>query len=1438
MDNRINTEIDILEDGYNDMVNRRDELAEIFPHHGNPISDPEGGESDSDDELNIDFSQIPVIVDCSDDESYIDPSDEQYNDKDIKTKKEIHKGIKILTWNIRSISIEKHWNNLLEITNNVAYDIIMLQEANNKNTDTLKKIQLYFPDHKYFYSLPSKKEDEIIKHGIITLIHKDIPSVRIASKYKNLESIINVIHLRDGFKIEVQNLYISHKCDWDGNVLSHEENAKLILGGDLNAAHTSWNNKRSCQRGRLLYNSLEIQNLRVINRKNTFSTCLNTNIDLIISSPDIAALTTHKVLTTRSDIHYPVTATFHLDTPITKDEFVPRFKTEKADWEKFYDILEHFMCNVHWDPEFDITKGTRLEENEINKIDISEMDMIKIMSMDAETIVEIMTDLTLKTAHKAIPVTKFHTKPQNHWFWNEKCKAGKNKINQLVHKRGKLLRKKKFRNQIEIAEINQRIKAAEQHFIQIMDDAKSEAWQKICESIHLVAKQNIGAAYRKIQHIKNQGRPGVRPREADPEAKAQEYIDHFTQRTYRENIDPLTRNLQMKLSTERLAKIDLAINTKDENDREISMEEIYESFKHSTSSAPGHDQITYSMLNKTGPAFKKVVHVLYNKVWIRKKLVKRWKKANVIAIPKPGSKERRPISLTEALGKNLERIAKKRVEAKIELDEKLFGFRAKRGTGDAIATTSQKIRTTFERHRIKFGNKKEWRRSTAVFLDLKRAFELANPEAVLCELIDLGIKGNLLAYIKDYLSDRTGTVTIQGHQSEEKSFELGTPQGGILSPTIFNALINSICKLEMPEGVFLYSYADDLIIISTGKNQKARINEALKKVNIQCQFLGLQINIDKSKVMIFGNKRRAPLITEEYFIGNEKLTIVNQYKYLGVYYTNRMNIGKQVDYMIKKANKRFGLLKYLTGFTWGISARNAVRYVNACIRPHLEYAACFTYQGWGAANFEKLETFYAKCIKYALGLPTRANVDCAYLEAGVEPMLNRIWKLTHNQIARISDYPGQHPMHEDMKKFLKRYDGTWTGTDHRTENVSCILMDAVLYNTTNDPHYIQTLMLKQNVKSNITYFERERFKSKMNIPSLVDGLAKDRLTLGQKSNEKIRFEELIKTHINSVIIFTDGSINKEMNEAYFAVYPTISNKKGKIEPLTEHILIGKNKPTLFPQGSTSMELKAILEGLIVAKDIIKIMPQYRNMLIVTDSKASLQGLYNNSSHANCRMQEEIYNELHKLYARDIEVHTLWVPSHIGILGNEKADELADLPRKNALTDIEYISLKTKVLPSITNLKAHMNKRVKEIWLKHLDTLDVDVLRISRLSNPDGVMPNFQGIYRKMQVQISWIRNNVLKRCSHGCANKCITCNVPFNTTHYLTACKLTQIYRDELYDSRDPDIKSMDQQTLTGLILFSQNNSRYEVLQQMLTETPPYVGCSNAEHRDKVWIPW
>ena len=188
----------------------------------------------------------------------------------------------------------------------------------------------------------------------------------------------------------------------------------------------------------------------------------------------------------------------------------------------------------------------------------------------------------------------------------------------------------------------------------------------------------------------------------------------------------------------------------------------------------------------------------------------------------------RPIALLSVLGKTAEKMVLARAKWKVgELHTNLYAYIEGKSTTQCITDIL-----------VTVNNKK----ATVLFLDLEKAFELTNPAAILETLVEKGAKGKLLHWIKNNILRRRGRVKFQGVVSDYKELHNGTPQGGILSPFLFNMLMENIAKLALPRNVKIFIFADDITVVVTGNNQLMDAQEALNTIERKCRRLGLKIN--------------------------------------------------------------------------------------------------------------------------------------------------------------------------------------------------------------------------------------------------------------------------------------------------------------------------------------------------------------------------------------------------------------------------------------------------------------------------------------------------------------------------------------------------------------------------------------------------------------------
>jgi hypothetical protein len=135
-------------------------------------------------------------------------------------------------------------------------------------------------------------------------------------------------------------------------------------------------------------------------------------------------------------------------------------------------------------------------------------------------------------------------------------------------------------------------------------------------------------------------------------------------------------------------------------------------------------------------------------------------------------------------------------------------------------------------------------------------------------------------------------------------------QGCQLSPLLFlfyiDKLTEYLCDVEGSHPpafgaheIPLLMYADDVAILSTSVGG---LQKLLNKLEAFCEDWDMEVNIQKSKVMVFKNgtaRKRG----EKCFLKGEKLEIVNTFKYLGITFSFNNLWRQHLDYASMKATR-------------------------------------------------------------------------------------------------------------------------------------------------------------------------------------------------------------------------------------------------------------------------------------------------------------------------------------------------------------------------------------------------------------------------------------------------------------------------------------------------------------------------------------------------------
>ena len=196
----------------------------------------------------------------------------------------------------------------------------------------------------------------------------------------------------------------------------------------------------------------------------------------------------------------------------------------------------------------------------------------------------------------------------------------------------------------------------------------------------------------------------------------------------------------------------------------------------------------------------------------RLKIPKIWRRALVVAIPKPAKpvgdpKSYRTISLLCVPYKILERFIYARVEPLVDplLPKEQAGFRRWKSTVDQVVLLIQNIKDTFEA-KNKVG---------ALFVDLTPAYDTVWHRGLTYKLLRLLPDKHMARTIMELVRNRSFTFTTgDSKQSRLRRLRNGVPQGLVLAPLLFN-----IYTYDLPSMIFRkFAYADDLTLLHSSGN--------------------------------------------------------------------------------------------------------------------------------------------------------------------------------------------------------------------------------------------------------------------------------------------------------------------------------------------------------------------------------------------------------------------------------------------------------------------------------------------------------------------------------------------------------------------------------------------------------------------------------------------
>ena len=371
----------------------------------------------------------------------------------------------------------------------------------------------------------------------------------------------------------------------------------------------------------------------------------------------------------------------------------------------------------------------------------------------------------------------------------------------------------------------------------------------------------------------------------------------------------------------------------------LTTSQVQETIKQSkNSNSQGPDKLNIRHLKHIGPLglafFKSMFKTALNKNIIPHT----WKLANIVPIPKPNKDTNKgtsymPISLLSVIAKTLEKSFPPYRTANIPNTPMQHGYKTQHSTVTALHTLNNTVAKGFNQMA-------PHARTITVALDMSKAFDTVNILTLIRKLLQTNIPGTIIKFIANYIKGRKAYTTYRNHTSKQRQFKTRVPQGGVLSPILFNIYNSDLPPPSAP--VQVMAYADDITITSTHTSTSAAkkyIQPYLHKGFTWTKQNTLLLNPNKTTCTLFTPDPAEYTSNLDLTINNKALPMATHPKVLGLTLDPTLTYSTHIHNISVQAHTPLQIIKALTATGWGKQKETLRATYKAVMRPALEYAS-------------------------------------------------------------------------------------------------------------------------------------------------------------------------------------------------------------------------------------------------------------------------------------------------------------------------------------------------------------------------------------------------------------------------------------------------------------------------------------------------------------------
>ena len=422
----------------------------------------------------------------------------------------------------------------------------------------------------------------------------------------------------------------------------------------------------------------------------------------------------------------------------------------------------------------------------------------------------------------------------------------------------------------------------------------------------------------------------------------------------------------------------------------LTEEEVSSSINEmSNGKAPGTDGIVVEMIKADRILFVPLLTKLFNKIFDTGIYPTEWAEAMICPIYKKGSRDNptnyRGISLLNVISKIFTKTLNNRLgnwanENDVHHEEQA-GFRHGYSTVDQMFVLQSLVQKYLCRKKG---------RLYVMFIDFTTAFDTVPHFLLWYRLIKLGIHGKVIRILRSMYLNLKANIRLFDGATNFFHFTAGLRQGCMLSPLLFVLFIGEFVDMlhqagctgiyinEQAPNIMILLFADDVALCG---DSIGRLNEMIKTLENYTEKWGMKVNMDKTKIIVF--RRGGKLKKNETFsFMKHKIDIVNEYKYLGIFFTTKLKWSKATTTLAQQASKALHMLYIYERKCDGLPLLSAFELFDKMILPVLLYGA----EIWGYKEWPVIEKVHLKFLKRLVGVSQSTSNAAIYGETGRLPL--------------------------------------------------------------------------------------------------------------------------------------------------------------------------------------------------------------------------------------------------------------------------------------------------------------------------------------------------------------------------------------------------------------------------------------------------------------------